>query len=72
MLNLDTHILLHALAGEVSSREAGLLRKQPWSISAIVIWSASWPSWPHRAGSRRHRAHAHRIRHSRLVPLART
>ncbi|HEX9818803.1 MAG TPA: PIN domain-containing protein [Methylomirabilota bacterium] len=38
MLNLDTHILLHALAGELTAREAGLLREQPWSISAIVIW----------------------------------
>jgi prevent-host-death family protein len=36
--SLNTHILLHALAGELSPREAGLLRKQPWSISAIVIW----------------------------------
>jgi PIN domain nuclease of toxin-antitoxin system len=38
MLNLDTHIVLHALADELSPREAGLLREQPWSISAIVIW----------------------------------
>lgn len=38
MLNLDTHILLHALAGELTGREAALLREEPWSISAIVIW----------------------------------
>src|SRR5262245_3878842 len=38
MLNLDTHILLHALAGTVTARERRLLRDQPWSISAIVIW----------------------------------
>ena len=38
MLNLDTHILLHALAGELTAREAVLLGEEPWSISAIVIW----------------------------------
>ncbi len=38
MLNLDTHILLHALAGELTGREAALLGEEPWSISAIVIW----------------------------------
>jgi PIN domain nuclease of toxin-antitoxin system len=38
MLNLDTHILIHALAGKLLSRERGLLSNQPWSISAIVLW----------------------------------
>jgi PIN domain nuclease of toxin-antitoxin system len=38
MLNLDTHILLHALAGSLRAREEALLRRQPWSISAIVLW----------------------------------
>jgi PIN domain nuclease of toxin-antitoxin system len=38
MLNLDTHILLHALAGSLTAREARLLRGEPWSISAIVLW----------------------------------
>lgn len=38
MLNLDTHVLLHAVAGRLSPREAGLLRKDRWSISAIVLW----------------------------------
>jgi len=38
MLNLDTHILLHGLAGSLSAREATLLRREPWSISAIVLW----------------------------------
>jgi PIN domain nuclease of toxin-antitoxin system len=38
MLNLDTHILLHALAGELTGPETALLREEPWSISAIVIW----------------------------------
>jgi PIN domain nuclease of toxin-antitoxin system len=38
MLNLDTHILLHGLAGDLSRAETALLRRQPWSISAIVLW----------------------------------
>ena len=38
MLNLDTHILLHALAGSLRPRERRLLSEQRWSISAIVLW----------------------------------
>lgn len=38
MLNLDTHILLHALSGDVTAPEARLLRSNRWSISAIVLW----------------------------------
>lgn len=38
MLNLDTHILLGALAGELTRREAELLARQPWSIASIVLW----------------------------------
>lgn len=38
MLNLDTHILLFALAGSLSESEERLLRNNRWSISAIVIW----------------------------------
>lgn len=38
MLNLDTHILVHALAGGLKPRERVLLASQPWSISAIVLW----------------------------------
>jgi PIN domain nuclease of toxin-antitoxin system len=38
MLNLDTHIVLHALAGSLTGREEALLRREPWSISAIVLW----------------------------------
>jgi PIN domain nuclease of toxin-antitoxin system len=38
MLNLDTHIVLYALAGSLTPREAKLLRHEPWSISAIVLW----------------------------------
>jgi len=38
MLNLDTHVLLHALGGSLTPRERILLPKDTWSISAIVLW----------------------------------
>lgn len=38
MLNLDTHVLLHAVAGELTSRERRLLSAESWSMSAIVLW----------------------------------
>jgi PIN domain nuclease of toxin-antitoxin system len=38
MLNLDTHVLLHAVAGRLTAREDALLRNDRWSISAIVLW----------------------------------
>jgi PIN domain nuclease of toxin-antitoxin system len=38
MLNLDTHILVGALAGELTRRERDLLAREPWSIAAIVLW----------------------------------
>lgn len=38
MLNLDTHVLLHALGGKLTTRETALLGREAWSISAIVIW----------------------------------
>src|SRR5437016_10436432 len=38
MLNLDTHILLYAVTGALTRSESKLLRGQPWSISAIVLW----------------------------------
>lgn len=38
MLNLDTHVLLHALGGRLTPRERDLLERDTWSISAIVIW----------------------------------
>jgi PIN domain nuclease of toxin-antitoxin system len=38
MLNLDTHVLLHALAGSLKPREKELLSSNEWSISAIVLW----------------------------------
>ena len=41
MLNLDTHVLLHALSGNLTATEDRLLRTHPWSISAIVLWEIS-------------------------------
>ncbi|HET9784972.1 MAG TPA: PIN domain-containing protein [Terriglobales bacterium] len=39
MLNLDTHILLHAAAGELTSAESAALSRDPrWCISGIVLW----------------------------------
>ena len=38
MLNLDTHIFIHALNGKLTGRERQLLSEKNWSISAIVIW----------------------------------
>lgn len=38
MLNLDTHVLIHALAGELNGRERKILEAEPWGISAIVLW----------------------------------
>ena len=38
MLNLDTHILIYALSGELRARERLLLSNNRWSISAIVLW----------------------------------
>jgi PIN domain nuclease of toxin-antitoxin system len=38
MLNLDTHVLLHAFEGSLKSSEERLLAAHEWSISAIVLW----------------------------------
>jgi PIN domain nuclease of toxin-antitoxin system len=38
MLNLDTHILVHALTGKLKPVERALLSQDQWSISAIVLW----------------------------------
>ena len=38
MLNLDTHILIFALGGQLLPRERRLLRGSRWSVSAIVLW----------------------------------
>ncbi|HOB74820.1 MAG TPA: PIN domain-containing protein [Phycisphaerae bacterium] len=37
MLNLDTHILIHALEGQLTQAEEQLLARDEWSISAIVL-----------------------------------
>jgi PIN domain nuclease of toxin-antitoxin system len=38
MLNLDTHVLLFAVAGALTSSERQLLSRARWSISAISLW----------------------------------
>ena len=38
MLNLDTHILIHALAGSVTKREKAILAEHAWGVSGIVLW----------------------------------
>jgi PIN domain nuclease of toxin-antitoxin system len=38
MVNLDTHILVFALTGEVTDRERRVLASNTWSVSAIVLW----------------------------------
>ena len=38
MLNLDTHILIHALGGHLRPREKKLLSARTWTISAIGLW----------------------------------
>ncbi len=38
MLNLDTHILIFALGGDLRPAERNLLARNRWSISAIVLW----------------------------------
>lgn len=38
MLNLDTHIVLYAMRGELKPRERELLMGDSWAIAAIVQW----------------------------------
>ncbi len=38
MICLDTHILVHALAGGLTARERRVLEAHEWSVSAIVLW----------------------------------
>ncbi len=38
MLNLDTHILVFALNGELRPSEQALLARNRWSVAAIVLW----------------------------------
>ena len=42
MLNLDTHILIKALQGLLTTREEAILKRNTaWCISAIVLWEIS-------------------------------
>lgn len=39
MLNLDTHIFLRAISGDVTAHERRVLEDDPeWGLSAIVLW----------------------------------
>jgi PIN domain nuclease of toxin-antitoxin system len=38
MLNLDTHIIVGLLSGDLNAAEADLLISQPLAISDIVLW----------------------------------
>jgi PIN domain nuclease of toxin-antitoxin system len=41
MLNLDTHILIHALQGSLTGNENKILSSDAWGISGIVLWEIS-------------------------------
>lgn len=41
MLNLDTHILIAGLSGELTERELDLLEDENIAISDIVLWEIS-------------------------------
>ena len=38
MINLDTHILIFAVTGDLRPSEQVLLARDRWSVSAIVLW----------------------------------
>ena len=38
LLNIDTHILIFAMRGELQAAERNLLAGSQWSISSIVLW----------------------------------
>ncbi len=38
MINLDTHVLVHALAGTLTTKERRVLEAEPWGVSGIVLW----------------------------------
>ncbi len=38
MLNLDTHMLIHAFRGDLRPRERELLSGDAWGVAAIVLW----------------------------------
>lgn len=41
MLNLDTHVLIHAFRDDLTRREREILSANTWSISGIVLWEIS-------------------------------
>ena len=41
MINLDTHVLIHALVGELKTTELEILDRNRWSVSAIVLWEVA-------------------------------
>ena len=41
MLNLDTHVVIHALKGSLTEKERRILSADTWSISGIVLWELS-------------------------------
>ena len=38
MLVLDTHVLIEAFAGRLRPRDAAIVSRDAWSISAISLW----------------------------------
>jgi PIN domain nuclease of toxin-antitoxin system len=38
MLNLDTHVFVFALAGDLNAAERRLLERDRWGVSAMVLW----------------------------------
>ena len=38
LLNIDTHILIFAIHGELDRAERSLLARSRWSVSSIVFW----------------------------------
>ena len=38
MLNLDTHMILHALRGDLKPEERTLLVENSWGIASICLW----------------------------------
>src|SRR6266481_1023973 len=71
MLNLDTHVLLHAVAGRLSPSETRLLRHDRWSISAIVLWEIAKLAQLGRIEVDRDERHSQRpARHARSSPAA--
>ena len=38
MINLDTHMVVYTLSGDLQAHEQELLIRQRWSVSAIVLW----------------------------------